>query len=89
MLAAVAARLRDRTDLVWVDLGGGTGVRCLLPCKAPVRCMQQAVAVVPAPFSRTPTTRRARSARDSRPAHGLLTTKQTETILAQMQRGHC
>ena len=27
MLAAVAARLRDRTDLVWVDLGGGTGVR--------------------------------------------------------------
>ena len=29
MLAAVAARLRDRTDLVWVDLGGGTGVRCL------------------------------------------------------------
>ena len=31
MLAAVAARLRGRTDLVWVDLGGGTGVRCPLP----------------------------------------------------------
>jgi hypothetical protein len=26
MLAAVAARLRHQTDLVWVDLGGGTGV---------------------------------------------------------------
>ncbi|KAI8469365.1 MAG: hypothetical protein J3K34DRAFT_282994 [Monoraphidium minutum] len=25
MLAACAARLRDRSDLVWVDLGGGTG----------------------------------------------------------------
>ncbi len=32
MLAAVAAHLRDRTDLVWVDLGGGTGVRCLPLC---------------------------------------------------------
>jgi hypothetical protein len=27
MLAACAARLQDRDDLVWVDLGGGTGVR--------------------------------------------------------------
>lgn len=27
MLAAVAARLRHQSDLVWVDLGGGTGVR--------------------------------------------------------------
>lgn len=26
MLAAAAARLRERRDLVWVDLGGGTGV---------------------------------------------------------------
>lgn len=26
MLAAAAARLRDRHDLVWVDMGGGTGV---------------------------------------------------------------
>lgn len=26
MLAACAARLAGRTDLVWVDLGGGTGV---------------------------------------------------------------
>lgn len=26
MLAACAARLAERTDLVWVDLGGGTGV---------------------------------------------------------------
>ncbi|KAK9817757.1 hypothetical protein WJX72_001701 [[Myrmecia] bisecta] len=25
MLAAVAARLRDQKDLIWVDLGGGTG----------------------------------------------------------------
>ena len=27
MLAAVAARLPKPTDNVWVDLGGGTGVR--------------------------------------------------------------
>ena len=27
MLAAAAARLQDQHDLVWVDLGGGTGVR--------------------------------------------------------------
>lgn len=27
MLAAAAARLRDRRDMVYVDLGGGTGVR--------------------------------------------------------------
>ena len=27
MLAAVAARLPKQTDNVWVDLGGGTGVR--------------------------------------------------------------
>jgi hypothetical protein len=26
MLAACAARLRERNDLVWVDLGAGTGV---------------------------------------------------------------
>jgi hypothetical protein len=26
MLAACAARLRERSDLVWVDLGAGTGV---------------------------------------------------------------
>lgn len=26
MLAAAAARLRERRDLVWVDMGGGTGV---------------------------------------------------------------
>lgn len=26
MLAAAAARLRDRHDLIWVDMGGGTGV---------------------------------------------------------------
>ena len=26
MLAACAARLKDRSDLVYVDLGGGTGV---------------------------------------------------------------
>jgi len=26
MLAACAARLADKKDLVWVDLGGGTGV---------------------------------------------------------------
>ena len=26
MLAASAARIRDMEDLVWVDLGGGTGV---------------------------------------------------------------
>jgi betaine lipid synthase len=25
MLAALAARLSDRDDLVWVDMGGGTG----------------------------------------------------------------
>ena len=30
MLAACAARLADKTDLVWVDLGGGTGVRTFL-----------------------------------------------------------
>ena len=29
MLAACAARLQDRDDLVWVDLGGGTGVSVL------------------------------------------------------------
>lgn len=27
MLAACAARLADVPDLIWVDLGGGTGVR--------------------------------------------------------------
>lgn len=27
MLAACAARLAERNDLVWVDVGGGTGVR--------------------------------------------------------------
>jgi betaine lipid synthase len=27
MLAACAARLAEKNDLVWVDLGGGTGVR--------------------------------------------------------------
>jgi hypothetical protein len=27
MLAAVAARLPKATDNVWIDLGGGTGVR--------------------------------------------------------------
>lgn len=26
MLAACAARLRERSDLIWVDMGGGTGV---------------------------------------------------------------
>jgi Ethanolamine utilization protein EutJ (predicted chaperonin) len=26
MLAAAAARIKDMEDLVWVDLGGGTGV---------------------------------------------------------------
>ena len=26
MLAACAARLAERNDLVWVDVGGGTGV---------------------------------------------------------------
>lgn len=26
MLAACAARLSERTNLVWIDLGGGTGV---------------------------------------------------------------
>lgn len=26
MLAACAARLADQKDLIWVDLGGGTGV---------------------------------------------------------------
>lgn len=26
MLAACAARLKGRNNLVWVDLGGGTGV---------------------------------------------------------------
>jgi len=30
MLAACAARLRDRSNLVWVDLGGGTGVSGLV-----------------------------------------------------------
>lgn len=30
MLAAVAARLPKPTDNVWVDLGGGTGVRLLI-----------------------------------------------------------
>ena len=29
MLAACAARLADQKDLIWVDLGGGTGVRLL------------------------------------------------------------
>jgi len=29
MLAACAARLADKKDLVWVDLGGGTGVNFL------------------------------------------------------------
>ena len=27
MLAAAAARVQDYEDMVWVDLGGGTGVR--------------------------------------------------------------
>lgn len=32
MLAACAARIRDMKDLVWVDLGGGTGVSfCGIP----------------------------------------------------------
>lgn len=37
MLAAAAARLRDRHDLIWVDMGGGTGVsaRRSEPVKGP------------------------------------------------------
>ncbi len=31
MLAACAARLQGVRDLVWVDLGGGTGVRLDMP----------------------------------------------------------
>lgn len=35
MLAAVAARLPKQRDNVWIDLGGGTGVRFLsLRCRA-------------------------------------------------------
>lgn len=30
MLAAAAARLRERRDLIWVDMGGGTGVSNVL-----------------------------------------------------------
>ena len=29
MLAAAAARLEEHSDMIWVDLGGGTGVRYL------------------------------------------------------------
>ena len=48
MLAACAARLTDRGDLVWVDLGGGTGVSrgtgsgpCGAPSRSPRTCLYQ------------------------------------------------
>ena len=43
MLAAVAARLPKQRDNVWIDLGGGTGVRFLLPrwpAKFPIMNLQ-------------------------------------------------
>lgn len=33
MLAACAARLAEQKDLIWVDLGGGTGVRLHTLCR--------------------------------------------------------
>lgn len=38
MLAACAARLQDRSNMIWVDLGGGTGVSGCVPPEALATC---------------------------------------------------
>lgn len=42
MLAACAARLQEQSGMIWVDLGGGTGVRPLPTTPRPKRPQRSA-----------------------------------------------